>query len=339
MLAVKPCKKFRPPIGPISPWANRPATGTSPKISCTARASWCGLGKSRVPRPLHVNSSAPAGPWVVCDWAAEQFSQVFVGGPGIAHMELHGLARPDKVANPDRARLPIGADHVADQKIAARELVAIFADRAAEVQAVLDHFFLVGAECAECLVQLLEGRLAPQLGNDVLLGLGNDHRPADRPATLRYDRARRSGPWSSTATAPERSTCRPISNRFSPGPEPPLAMPPTAGTCGRSSFSRLSNTSAGKLNGSPITSSVAPGGQSPRSRSGQPMNVPPSAGRNSKCIGTSSTSGSRAAHNTIAGAPSTSTPVPTIASPVEPMTHSVRSASQILPASRAACGT
>lgn len=40
MLAVKPCRQFCRPIGPISPWAKKPAAGSPAKRSCRQAASW-----------------------------------------------------------------------------------------------------------------------------------------------------------------------------------------------------------------------------------------------------------------------------------------------------------
>ena len=60
-LAVNPCMKFLPPIGPNSPWAKKPASGMGPSASRSTPASWSGVPNSRVPRPLQVNSSAAWG--------------------------------------------------------------------------------------------------------------------------------------------------------------------------------------------------------------------------------------------------------------------------------------
>ena len=58
--AVKACRKFCPATGPSSPAQKNPATGISPSIFASSPASWSGSENSRDPRPLQVNSSAPA---------------------------------------------------------------------------------------------------------------------------------------------------------------------------------------------------------------------------------------------------------------------------------------
>ena len=61
-VAVKPCRKLRPPTGPISPAAKNPAAGAPPSSRRPLRRR--GLPRprtSRWPRPLQENTSAPAG--------------------------------------------------------------------------------------------------------------------------------------------------------------------------------------------------------------------------------------------------------------------------------------
>src|SRR5215472_18185495 len=58
--AVKVCRKFCPPTGPSSPPQKNPATGILPSIVASSPASWSGSENSLDPRPLQVNSSAPA---------------------------------------------------------------------------------------------------------------------------------------------------------------------------------------------------------------------------------------------------------------------------------------
>jgi len=156
---------------------------------------------------------------------------------------------------------------------------------------------------------------APQLSDDVLLGLGHDHRPADRAGkpcdTNRAPHAAARG--AGRPAAPERKhLAAPAASGFSPGPAPPLAMPPTAGTCGpvlvqpAQTGRRPESCTARR---SPAAS--PPAASPPLSRSGQPMNVA-SLGRpeTPKCMGTNSTPGSRAAHqHDRPVSPSTSTPV------------------------------
>src|SRR4029450_7834558 len=99
MLAVKPCRKFRPATGPISPSANKPATGRPGHVSASTPASWCGSGDRRGPRPLRKLRLR----------AAEQFAQILVGRLVVADVELHGLAGTHVIADGDGPAIRIGA--------------------------------------------------------------------------------------------------------------------------------------------------------------------------------------------------------------------------------------
>ena len=58
--AVRSCKKLRPPTGPISPAARKPATGTSSaRLARTHPMSWFGSSNIRLPRSLHEKIKAP----------------------------------------------------------------------------------------------------------------------------------------------------------------------------------------------------------------------------------------------------------------------------------------
>src|SRR5205085_678295 len=61
-VAVNPCRKLSPPTGPISPAAKNPAAGAPASSRCSAPASWSGAPNMSRPRPLQVNTTAPAGP-------------------------------------------------------------------------------------------------------------------------------------------------------------------------------------------------------------------------------------------------------------------------------------
>ena len=127
---MKPCRKVRPPTGPISPAQNAPATGSGPSSWSTTAASWSGSPKNRMPRPLHVKSSAADA-----SSPGEHLAQVLVGGGGVAHVELHRLTHRDVVADDDRAGLGITAEHVAHEEVAALEVGAVLVDHDPEVQA------------------------------------------------------------------------------------------------------------------------------------------------------------------------------------------------------------
>ena len=61
-VAVKPCRKYSPPTGPISPAAKKPAAGAPRSASATRLGVVVGARRtSPRPRPLQANTSAPAG--------------------------------------------------------------------------------------------------------------------------------------------------------------------------------------------------------------------------------------------------------------------------------------
>ena len=57
--AVKPCRKFFSPTGPISPLPKKPARPTGPKCACTSSASWLGRPNKFRPRPLQQQRQPP----------------------------------------------------------------------------------------------------------------------------------------------------------------------------------------------------------------------------------------------------------------------------------------
>ena len=117
----------------------------------------------------------------------QQLAQVFVGAGGVADVELHGLTAAHEVGDGQAARFAIGADDVADQKVAASGCAFILVDHAADVDAFRYQLAVGFAEFLEQLMQLNQRWLAGQLLDHLLLGLGDDVRPTDRPATLRDD--------------------------------------------------------------------------------------------------------------------------------------------------------
>ena len=113
-----PVDEILPPTGPSSPAAKNPATGVAGIASAAAPMSWQGFSNSRLPRPLQLNSSPPAG-GARGLLRVQHHGQVLAGGLGVAGVELHGLPGPHVVGNADRAALLVDPDHVADQEIAA----------------------------------------------------------------------------------------------------------------------------------------------------------------------------------------------------------------------------
>ncbi len=114
--------------------------------------------------------------------------QVFVGGFGVAHVELHRLADAHPLRDRQRPGGAVQAEHVAHQEIAAPEVAPVLVQHPADVQALLEQALLVLRQRFPKLFQQLHGRFAAQLENDVVLGLRDNHVLADGPAALRHDR-------------------------------------------------------------------------------------------------------------------------------------------------------
>ncbi len=134
MLAVKPWRKFLPATGPISPLQKKPATGIEPISSRKVRASWSGSPKRPMPRPLQEQSSAPATSRPSSSRRALLSSarRSSSAARGVAHLELHRLALARHGTDGDGARLAVEADDVADEEVAAVELVAVLVHRQAD---------------------------------------------------------------------------------------------------------------------------------------------------------------------------------------------------------------
>ena len=163
---MKPCRKLRPPTGPISPAQNAPASGTgAEQLLDHAGVVVRARGRGGCPRPLHVNSSAASPRTPV-----EQRAQVLVGGVGVPHLELHGRADVDALADRERAAALVGAEHVAHEEVAAVEVELVLVDDDADVQAVAHQLaFVVGRGLHE-LLQARHRGLARELVDEVALG-------------------------------------------------------------------------------------------------------------------------------------------------------------------------
>jgi hypothetical protein len=71
--------------------------------------------------------------------AGEQGTQVLVGSGSVTHVELHRLADAHFVADRERARFGVGADHIAYEEVAASELGLVLIDDETDVQTVTDQ--------------------------------------------------------------------------------------------------------------------------------------------------------------------------------------------------------
>ena len=132
---MSPCRKFRPPTGPNSPAQKNPASAAPSSARDTIFASWSASGNRRVPLPLQVKSSAPAGrPARLGHRLLQQRSQLLVGRRRVPQVEADRLAHLDAVPNGQRARVRVDADHAADQEVALPVLALVLVDDAAHLQ-------------------------------------------------------------------------------------------------------------------------------------------------------------------------------------------------------------
>src|SRR5262245_27640624 len=76
----------------------------------------------------------------------EQGVQVFVGSLGVADVELHRLADPDPVGEGQVTALPVEAEDVAYQEIAALDVSPVLVDHPADVQTLLKQFLIARAQ-------------------------------------------------------------------------------------------------------------------------------------------------------------------------------------------------
>ena len=173
-LAVNPCRKLRPPTGPISPAQNAPAIGSGPSSRSTTPASWSGVPKRCCPRPLHVNSSAPPA-----SCAGEQRA---AGLRRRRPRRGRGTARSGRRSRRRRSRARrslVGAEHVADEEVAPPELDLVLVDDEADVQTVADQLAVFVARRGRAVLEPRQRGLTGELLDPVPLGAGHDEGTAD----------------------------------------------------------------------------------------------------------------------------------------------------------------
>ena len=124
----------------------------------------------------------------------QQRGQVVVRALRVADVELDRLARADEVTHRDHARIRVGADDVADQKIPPLIMVLVFVGHATDMERVFHKQPVGGIEFTIDLPQPFERGPSSQFDDHVLLRFRDHHRPTDRAAALRHDRADPRGP-------------------------------------------------------------------------------------------------------------------------------------------------
>src|SRR3989442_6752292 len=120
----------------------------------------------------------------------ERLAKILARGLGVADLELDRLPHLHHVADRDRADVAVDADEVADDEVAAAQLGLQLGRGLSDVEAAPHEELVSLARRAVELLDPFDRGLAAELEDDVLLGARHGERLADRPATLRHDRAR-----------------------------------------------------------------------------------------------------------------------------------------------------
>src|SRR5581483_11636524 len=90
--------------------------------------------------------------------AGEQRQEIFRGSSGIVPLKLDRLALAWKRSNCNRARLRIGAEEIAHEKIAAVKFLQVFVDDQANEQIAARFFLFLGGQRVEGFSQNFIGR-------------------------------------------------------------------------------------------------------------------------------------------------------------------------------------
>ena len=160
--------------------------------------------------------------------------EVLVGRARVAHLEADRTADLDDVAGGERADLRIGADHSADQEVAAFVLVGVLVHGDADQQPALDQLPVLFRQVGDDLLQFGQRGRAGQLVQDVLLGPGDHHGRADGPGALAHHGRGHHRPAEAALRRRPESTISPSAkSRVVPRPPCPVTSPPTSGRPGQ----------------------------------------------------------------------------------------------------------
>src|SRR5512132_2204399 len=337
MLAVKVCRKFRPPIGPSSPWAKKPAIGAASVAAATRAASWSGSPKKPRPRPLQENSSTPRAcqpvtgassssrsSWAEAasrTWNCSVWPTSTLSATAIEPVSGSAPSRPLTRKSP-RSKLALCSSMTwPTWRPPPRSS---------------------SCSCRSRLARSWRSRSTAGRPPSSWTMLPSPRVTANGEPTGRQPwltTARMStGPMRATPAAPLSSTSVPLTRRCLPGSSAPDTIPPTTGRPGCSWLSRSRKLSAGKVNGSASSSTLV---RSSWGRSGQPpMPTPSPRGITWSANGRTSTPGNLAIQTARPGSSSSSRPPPITPWAVQPRMAEVPLRSdrlRAMPAAAPAC--
>src|SRR5262245_22006628 len=105
---------------------------------------------------------------------------------GIAHVELHGLARTKDIADGNRPAARIGTEKRADEKIAATELVFVFVNYASHQQCCAGKVLVFRGEVRDRFADRFQGWTAAEFVDHLLLTTRDDKGVGNRFTALRH---------------------------------------------------------------------------------------------------------------------------------------------------------
>ncbi len=168
-VAVKPCRKLRPPTGPISPAAKKPAVGRPAQLTVDQPGVVVGDAE-HAPAAAVAGEDEGAGGGTTrqrIDPYTELAPQILVGRAGIAGVQSHDLTGTDARADGDPSGVAIGAEQATDEEVALLVVGLAALDHDAHEQAPGDQRALVRGELADDGLDRLQGRSPGELVDHV----------------------------------------------------------------------------------------------------------------------------------------------------------------------------
>ena len=147
-VAVKQCRKYPPPTGPISPAAKKPAAGAPASASATASASWSARPNIDAPAAVAGEHQRAGGRAAAQRGHADRqrLAQVAVGALGVAGVQAHDLAGVDVGGDRDLAGLRVGADEPAHEEVALQVVGLVGVHDDPDEQPALDQPQVLGRQ-------------------------------------------------------------------------------------------------------------------------------------------------------------------------------------------------